>query len=108
MFALAAVAIGAVVTLSLLGRTADSPRATSQPGAAPFLQRAEMELLRQAVTPVPCPTTALDPGILATPLRKVDLDSLDTGIQATTPANPDQFAMRSNADNRCFVSEFVP
>ncbi|HEU0075357.1 MAG TPA: hypothetical protein VFS30_15230 [Dehalococcoidia bacterium] len=106
MFAL--VAIGAGVTLSLLGRTADGPRATSQTGSAPFLQQTEMELLRQALTPVPCPTTALDPGILATPLRKVDLDTLDAGIQAPTPANPDQFAMRSNADNRCFASEFVP
>jgi hypothetical protein len=108
MFALAAVAIGAVVTLSLLSRTADSPRATSQPGAAPFLQQTEMELLRQALTPVPCPTPLSDAGILATPLHKLDIESFDAGIQAPTPANPDQFAMRSNADSRCFVSEFVP
>jgi hypothetical protein len=60
------------------------------------------------MTQAPCSTPDLDSGILATPLREVDFDSFDTGIQAATPANPQRFALRSNADYRCFRSEFRP
>jgi hypothetical protein len=99
-------AISSVVGLSLLERTV-SPEVTSQPTAAPVLQPSS-DVRAQDLTPVPCPMTELDRGILATPLREVDLSSIDPGIQAPTPENLERFALLSTGDSTCFVSRSFP